>query len=176
MSVCVECLIRNDFYDIDNIEAVKAELNRASNILNDYFNLEGDDKFRPYVLDGEDYQVCSETHPMSIIVLKKGYWHISSAYKYHQLFLKPLFVRNGFYEIAEAFGKNEAWYCDEYRLWNSGDKDWDYETQTFEEWLQYINSTYGPIKDYPINEILSNNGNTSPIAPVYYDDFKRIEI
>ena len=34
MSVCVEGLIRNDFYDTDNIEAVKAELNRASQILN----------------------------------------------------------------------------------------------------------------------------------------------
>ena len=40
MSVCVEGLIRNDFYDIDNIETVEAELDRASQILNDYFHLE----------------------------------------------------------------------------------------------------------------------------------------
>ena len=45
MSVCVEGLIRNDFYDIDNIEAVEAELNRASQILNVYFHLEGEDKY-----------------------------------------------------------------------------------------------------------------------------------
>ena len=62
MSVCVEGLIRNDFYDIENIEAVEAELNRASRILNDYFHLEGEDEYQPYGLDYGDYQVYSETH------------------------------------------------------------------------------------------------------------------
>lgn len=84
MSVCVEGLIRNDFYDVDNIEAVEAELNRASQILNVYFHLEGEDKYQPYGLDCRDYQVYSETHHMFRMFLKKGYWHVSPAYRYHQ--------------------------------------------------------------------------------------------
>jgi hypothetical protein len=64
MSVCVEGLIRNGFYDTDNIEAVKAELYRASQILNDYFQLDGEDKYQPYGLDCRDYQVYSDTHHM----------------------------------------------------------------------------------------------------------------
>lgn len=47
MSFCVEGLIRNNFYDMGNIEAVEAELNRASHLLNDYFHLEGEDKYKP---------------------------------------------------------------------------------------------------------------------------------
>ena len=72
MSVCVEGLIRNDFYDVDNIEAVEAELNRASNILNDYFCLEDDDRYHPEGLDCGDYQVYSETHYMYRMFLRKG--------------------------------------------------------------------------------------------------------
>ena len=104
MSVCVEGLIRNDFYDVDNIEAVEAELNRASQILNVYFHLEGEDKYQPYGLDCRDYQVYSETHHMFRMFLKKGYWHVSPAYRYHQLFTPPLFVRQGFYDLAKALG------------------------------------------------------------------------
>ena len=118
MSVSVEGLIRNDFYRVDNIEAVEVELNRASQILNDYFHLEGKDRYLPDGLDYGDYRVISETHHMFSLFLRKGYWHVSPAYKYHQLFSPPLFVRKGFYEIAKALGKTEVWYCDEFRLDN----------------------------------------------------------
>ena len=59
MSVCVEGLIRNDFYSVDNIEAVEAELNRASQILNNYFHLEGEDRYLPDGLDNGDFRVYS---------------------------------------------------------------------------------------------------------------------
>ena len=172
MSVSVEGLIRNNFYYIENIEAVEAELNRASQILNDYFHLEGEDRFLPDGLDCGDYRVRSETHHMFCMFLRKVYWHISPAYRYHQLFTQPLFVRKGFYDIAKALGKSEAWYCDEFRLDNSGDPNWNYDTQTFEEWLEYIWSTYGPIKEFPIEEIMSNNEIWPKVEPVYHDSFK----
>ena len=174
MSICVEGLIRNDFYDVDNIEAVEAELNRASQILNDYFHLEGEDKFHPEGLDCGDYQVYSETHHMYRMFLRKGYWHVGPAYRYHQLFTPPLFVRKGFYDISKALGKSEAWYCDEFRLDNSGDPNWNYDTQSFEEWLEYIRFTYGPIKEFPIEEIMSNNEIWPKVEPVYHDRFKDI--
>ena len=176
MSVCVECLIRNEFYDLDNIEAVEAELNRASQMLNDYFHLEGEDKYHPEGLDYGNYQVYSKTHHMSNVFIKKGYWHVSPAYRYHQLFTPPLFVRKGFYDVAKALGKNEAWYCDEFRLHNSGDEQWDYDTQSFEEWLEYISSTYGSIKEFPIEEIMSCKKQWFPAEPVYHDSFSDMDI
>ena len=106
--------------------------------------------------------------------LRKGYWHISPAYRYHQLFTPPLFVRKGFYDIAKAMGKAEAWYCDEFRLDNSGDPNWNYDTQSFKEWLEYINFTYGPIKEYPIEEIMSNDEIWPKVDFVYHDSFKDI--
>lgn len=175
MSVCVEGLIRNDFYEFDNIEAVEAELNRASKCLNDYFRLEGEDKFQPYGLDREYYQVYSEAHHMYRMFLKKGYWHVSPPYRYHQLFTPPLFVRQGFYDVAKALGKNEAWYCDEFHLDNCGDERWDYDTQSFEEWLAFINSTYGVIREFPIEEISSSEDIRFPAEPVYYDGFKDLK-
>ena len=69
-------------------------------------------------------------------------------------------------------GKAEVWYCDEFRLDNSGDPNWDYDTQTFEEWLEYINSTYGPIKEFPIDEIMSNDEIWPNVEPVYHDSFR----
>lgn len=172
MSVCVEGLIRNDFYDIDNIEAVEEELNRASQNLNDYFQLESEDKYQPYGLDYGDYQLYSETHHMFRMFLRKGYWHVSPAYKYHQLFTPPLFVRKGFYDVAKALGKSEAWYCDEFRLDNCGDERWDYDTQSFEEWLVFINSSYGIIREFPTQEIMSCQEMRFPAEPVYHDGFK----
>lgn len=172
MGACVEGLIRNDFYDVDNIEAVEAELNQASQILNDYFQLEGEDRFLPEGLDYGDYQVYSETHHMFRMFLRKGYWHVSPAHKYHQLFTPPLFVRKGFYDIAKALGKSEIWYCDEFHLDNSGNPNWDYDTQTFEEWLEFINTTYGPIKEFPIEEIMLNEEIWPRIDSVYHDDFR----
>ena len=174
MSVSVEGIIRNDFYSVDNIEAVEAELNRASQILNDYFHLEGENRFLLDGLDCGDYRVRSETHHMFCMFLRKGYWHISPAYKYHQLFTPPLFVRKGFYDFAKALGKTEVWYCDEFRLDNSGDPNWNYDSQSFEEWLEYINSTYGPIKEFPINEIMSNDEILPKVDVVYHDSFKGI--
>lgn len=174
MSVCVEGLIRNDFYDVDNIEAVEAELNRASQILNNYFHLEGEDRYLPDGLDNGDFRVYSETHHMYMMSLRKGYWHISPAYKYHQLFTPPLFVRKGFYDIAKAMGKAEAWYCDEFRLDNSGDPNRNYDTQSFKEWLEYINFTYGPIKEFPIEEIMLNDEIWPNVDVVYHDSFKDI--
>ena len=171
MSVCVEGLIRNDFYDTDNIEAVEAELNRASQILNVYFHLEGEDKYQPYGLDCRDYQVYSETHHMFRMFLKKGYWHVSPAYRYHQLFTPPLFVRQGFYDLAKALGKDEAWYCDEFHLDNCGDERWNYDTQSFEEWLVFVKSTYGVIREFPIERIMSNDEIWPKVEPVYHDGF-----
>lgn len=174
MSVYVEGLIKNDFYSVDNIEAVEAELNRASRILNDYFHLEGEDRFLPEGLDYGDYQVYSQSDRMPTLYLRKGYWHISPAYRYHQLFTPPLFVRKGIYDIAKALGKSEAWYCDEFRLDNSGDPNWDYDTQTFEEWLEFINSTYGPIKEFPIEEIMLNGEIWPKVEPIYHDSYEDI--
>ena len=175
MSVCVEGLIRNDFYSYENIDAVEAELNRASQILNDYFHLEGEDRFLPEGLDCGDYQVYSQSYRMPTLYLRKGYWHVSPAYRYHQLFTPPLFVRKGFYDIAKALGKSEVWYCDEFRLDNSGDLNWNYDSPSFEEWLKYINSTYGPIKEFPIEEIMLNEEIWPNVEPVYHDCFKEIK-
>lgn len=176
MGVCVEGLIRNDFYDMDNIEAVEAELNRTSQMLNDYFHLEGEDKYLPEGLDCDYYQLYSESHHMYRMFLKKGYWHVSPAYRYHQLFTPPLFVRKGFYDVAKALGKSEVWYCDEFRLDNCGDEQWDYDTQSFEEWLAFITAKYGPIKEFPIEDVLKFDPQKFfPAAPVYHDSFMKME-
>lgn len=176
MSVCVECLIRNDFYDMDNIVAVEAELNRASLLLNDYFHLEGEDKYMAEGLDYGDYQVYSDTHHMFRMFLKKGYWHVSPTYRYHQLFTPPLFVRKGFYDIAKALNKSEVWYCDEFHLDNCEDDQWDYDTQSFEEWLDYITNKYGSIKEFPIDEILAfDSKKFFPTDSVYHDSFANID-
>ena len=173
MSVCVEGLIRNDFYDMDNIEAVEAELNRTSQRLNNYFHLEGEDRYQPEGIDYGDYQVYSDTHHMFKVYLRKGYWHVSPAYRYHQLFTPPLFVRKGFYDVAKALGKSEAWYCDEFHLDNCGDEQWDYDTQSFEEWLDYITTKYGPIKEYPLDEVLAFDPTKFfQSDPVYHDSFR----
>ena len=175
MSVWVECLIRNEFYDLKDIEAVKDELTRASTILNNYFQLEGEDKYRPEGLDCADFQVYSDTHHMSSMHLKKGYWHINTGYRYHQLFTPPLFVRKGFYDITKALGKYEAWYCDEFHLDNCGDEEWNYDAQSFEEWIEYIKTKYGPIQEYPIEEVIASTEKWFPAEPVYHDSFKDIE-
>ena len=174
MSVSVGGLIRNDFYRVDKIEAVEAELNRASQILNDYFHLEGEDRFLPEGIDCGDYQVYSQSDRMPTLYLRKGYWHVSPVYRYHQLFTLPLFVRKGFYDVAKALGKTEIWYCDEFRLDNSADSNWNYDTQTFEEWLEYIISTYGPIKEFPIEEIMLNGEIWPQVDVVYHNSFKEI--
>lgn len=174
MSVYVECLIRNDFYDLDNIEAVEAELNRASQMLNDYLHLEGEDIYYSDGLDCENYRVCSDNHHMSCPCLRKGYWHVSTAYRYHQLFTPPLFVRKGFYDVAKALGKSETWYCDEFHLDNCGEEKWNYDSQSFEEWFEYIITTYGPIKEYPIKDIMLNKENAFHSVPVYQDFFRGI--
>lgn len=171
MGVCVEGLIRNDFYDIDNREAVEDELNRGSQILNDYFHLKGEDKYQPYGLDCRDYQVYSERHHMFRMFLRKGYWHVSPAYKYHQLFTLPLFIRQGFYDVAKALGEDEAWYCDEFRLNNCGDDSWNYDTQSFEEWIVFVKTTYGVIREFPIKRIMSNVEIWPKVDPVYHDGF-----
>lgn len=109
---------------------------------------------------------------MSCLHLRKGYWHVSPAYRYHQLFTPPFFVRKGFYEIAKALGKSEVWYCDEFHLDNCGDEQWDYDTQTFEEWQAFITAKYGPIKDFPIDEVLKYYLHKFfPAYPVYHDNF-----
>lgn len=172
MSVCVEGLIRNDFYDFDNIEVVEAELNRAAQILNDYFHLEGENKYQPEGLDCGNYQVYSKTHHMSAMYLKKGYWNVSPAYNYHQLFTPPLFVRKGFYDVAKALGKDEVWYCDEFHLDNCGGERWDYDKQSFEEWFVFINSSYGIIREFPIEEMMANVEIWPKVDPVYHDGFK----
>ena len=177
MGVCVEGLIRNDFYDMDNIEAVEAELNRVSKLLNDNLQLEGEDVYYPDGMDCGDYQVRSDKHHMSCLYLKKGYWHVGPAYRYQQLFTPPLFVRKGFYDIAKALGKSEIWYCNEFHLWNSGDEEWDYDTQTFEEWLEYITNKYGPIKEYPIDEVMKSDPlKYFPADPVYHDSFMKMDL
>ncbi len=112
---------------------------------------------------------------MHRMFLKKGYWHVSPAYRYHQLFTPPLFVRQGFYDVAKALGENEAWYCDEFHLDNCGDERWDYDTQSFEEWLAFINSTYGVIREFPIEEISSSEEMRFSAEPVYYDVFKDLK-
>lgn len=175
MSVCVECLIKNDFYDVDNIEVVKAELNCASKKLNECFHLGDEDKYYPEGLDYGDYQVYSETHHMFRMFLKKGYWHISPAYGYGQLFIPPLFVRQGFYKVAKALGKDEAWYCDEFHLDNCGDSNWDYDNQSFEEWLAFINNRYGAIKEFPVEDIMSSKEKWFSADPVYHDSFKDVD-
>ena len=174
MSVCVEGLIKNDFYDLDNIEAVEAELYYTSKKLNDYFHLEGEDQYISGMDYGE-YRVYSETHHMFMLILKKGYWHVCPGYRYHQMFTPPLFVRQGFYDIVKALEKKEIWYCDEFHLDNCGDDKWDYDKQSFEDWLAFINNKYGTIKEFPIEEVMSSNKTLFTAVPVYHDNFRKIK-
>ena len=177
MSVCVEGLIRNDFYSYENIDAVEAELNRASQILNDYFHLEGEDRFLPEGLDCGDYQVYSQSYRMPTLYLRKGYWHVSPAYRYHQLFTPPLFVRKGFYDIAKALGKSEVWYCDVIPKWNIKSNEWQ-ERALAENWQRIESSAEHRLcrgVGFSIEEIMLNEEIWPNVEPVYHDCFKEIK-
>ena len=63
----------HDYSLVDDISNVVIDGKRH------HFYLEGEDKFQPYGLDCEYYQVYSETHHMFRMFLKKGYWHVSPA-------------------------------------------------------------------------------------------------
>jgi hypothetical protein len=68
----------------------------------------------------------------------------------------------------------KPWCCDEFHLDNCGDERWDYDSQSFEEWLAFINSTYGIIREFPIEKIMSNDEIWPKVEPVYHDGFKDI--
>ena len=73
--------------------------------------------------------------------------------------------------MAKALGQGEVWYCDEFHLDNCGDERWDYDKQSFEERLAFINSSYGIIKEFPTQEILSYKEMWFPAETVYHDGF-----
>lgn len=174
MSVCVECLVKNDFRNFDDLKAVEAELKRGADVINDLYQLEGENRFVPQLLaiDNSSLYSESEFYDFSNIYLKKGYWHISSGNRYYELFEPNLMVGQIFVNIAKAFGQNEAWYCDEFHLDNCGSHNWNYDTQSFEEWLLFAESKLGTkIPEFPVEEIKAFRGDWFPSKPIYHDSF-----
>ncbi|MBR4368772.1 MAG: hypothetical protein IKP52_05675 [Prevotella sp.] len=171
----VECLIKNDFRKFNDLQAVLTELNHAANVLNELFHLPRGLEFGPQGLETGGYSIYTDSDcDIYRIYLKDGYWHMVSGYVYSALFESDLKLRQNFVKAAKALGQQEAWYCDNYHLEDCSAQKWNYDVQTFEEWLEYINSTYGPIKDYPLEEILAYKGDKFPFEPVYHDSFRDI--
>lgn len=178
MSVCVECLIKSDFQNYEDLQAVEIELKRVAKVLNELFKLEGDDKFVIDSLDIYEYSIrCdmfspNESCEVYKIVLKRGYWHLETAWRYSAFFTPGLRLRQEFVDIAKALGQHEAWYCDEFHLDNCGSPNWDYDTQSFDEWQSFAESKLGTkIPEYPVEEIKAFIGDWFSSKPIYHDSF-----
>lgn len=173
MSACVECLVRSNFQKYDDLEAIEAELKRAAAIMNDVFHLKGEYIFGIQNMETDYYSIYSDSEVCDIyrIYLRKGYWHVVSGYMYSQLFSPELRLRKSFVKAAKALGQNEAWYCDEFHLENCGSPNWNYDVQSFKEWLSFAESVSGKIPEFPVDEILSFNGDRSHYKPIYHDSF-----
>ena len=173
MSVSVECIVRSGFQKYDDLKAIEVELERAASIMNDVFHLKSEYSFGVQGLDTEYYSIYSDSEVCDIyrIYLRKGYWHVVSGYVYSYLFSPELKLRQSFVKAAKALGQNEAWYCDEFHLDNSGSPNWNYDTQSFKEWLSFAESVSGTIPEFPVEEILSSCGVVFPYKPIYHDSF-----
>ena len=134
----VECLIKNDFRKFNDLQAVLTELNHAANVLNELFHLPRGLEFGPQGLETGGYSIYTDSDcDIYRIYLKDGYWHMVSGYVYSALFESDLKLRQNFVKAAKALGQQEAWYCDNYHLEDCSAQKWNYDVQTFEEWLEY---------------------------------------
>ena len=173
MSAFVECLVRSNFQKFDDLKAIETELKRAASIMNDVFNLKGEYTFSIQDLDTGSYSIYSDSDNCDIyrIYLRKDYWHLVSGYVYSQLFSQELWLRKSFVKAAKALGQNEAWYCDEYHLDNCESPNWNYDTQSFKEWLSFAESVSGTIPEFPVDGILSFCSDKYSYMPIYHDSF-----
>ena len=173
MSAFVDCLVRSNFQKFDDLKAIETELKRAASIMNDVFNLKGEYTFSIQDLDTGSYSIYSDSDNCDIyrIYLRKGYWHLVSGYVYSQLFSQELWLRKSFVKAAKALGQNEAWYCDEYHLDNCESPNWNYDTQSFKEWLSFAESVSGTIPEFPVDGILSFCSDKYSYMPIYHDSF-----
>ena len=173
MSISVECLVRSAFREFDNLKVVEAELNRAAGVLNELFHLGGVYMFGPQLWNTDGYTIYSDsdTCPIYRLYLKRGYWHVISGYRYSELFVPNLWLRQTFVNIAKALGQHEAWYCDEFHLDNCGSPKWDYDTQTFDEWLTFAESVIGIIPEFLVEDVKFFTGDRFPSKPIYHDSF-----
>lgn len=153
MSHCVDHIIRHDFFELDDREAVmqflqktiaqiKEKLYIKSEIPIKVFDFEEDPEFIPeysFVIPSCDYDV----------LLGNGFWIISSSLSLGSLFTRfhgEFTVRNDIFDIARALGQNEAWHCSEY---NSTDcPEFNYQIDDFHTWIKVMEQKYGVIEEF----------------------------
>ena len=72
-----------------------------------------------------------------------GFWEIESTWRYAQYFDQEGGPSEEFFDIAQDFGCDDAYICDEFCAWNGG----DLESLNFDEWLDEMRSRFGEIKE-----------------------------
>ena len=171
MSADVNIIIRNNFYELDNleksrtyvlqtIEKIKQKLHSNGDftdieIVDDYYSDE--DKFSEI-----KFNIISQR---GIVRLAKGYWSIHTCCHACQItnkHLGRLHIADLAFDMAMLFDVNEVWYCDEdleYKCW----------TNSLEEMIE-IAREKGEIEEYPYVELMKHDDYEFPDYKQFYHD------
>lgn len=109
---------------------------------------------------------CFDFRPLDMVYvnLYDGFWECESGWRFTQ-YIKGG-IRRFFFDVAQYFGGNDVYICDEFCGWNGGVQDND----TFEEWLADKVAKHGNIPEY--------DPDVTPTLPyeelssVYHDKFE----
>ena len=100
------------------------------------------------------------------IELYNGFWHIETAWRYHQyfnIFENRFWLREKLFKYVKLLGCTKAYACAEYMTWNSG--FWKEEQTTFDYWLAECVKDMG----HEIS-ILNTEDVRASTDPFYYKD------
>ena len=179
MGVDISHIIRNDFYEVNDLDKSKVYVQEIIEKLkkellinapeDDYFNLTQDTEYG-------DYETSFRLPVYDVdFNLQNGFWRIESYFHYCRIVMhhgKYFYLRRLTFDLARALGKNEAWYAEENYTWNSN--GCEYAETTFEQWMDYVHRNFKKdIPEYDEKAILAHGDNYNwDIESVYHDSFK----
>ena len=116
------------------------------------------------LVDEENY--CFWFTPFDLVStnLYDGFWECESAWRFTQ-YVYWGFARRLFFDIAQYFGVNEAYICEETLAYDGGIQEGD----TYETWLADKESRYGPIPEY--DPAVTPYVHLEQVSPIYHDCF-----
>ncbi len=153
MSHCVDHIIRHDFFELDDREAVMQFLKKTITQIKEKLYIKCEIPIK--VIDFEEDPDFIPEYSFEIpsfdydVFLCKGFWIISASLSLSSLFTKfygEFTIRNDIFDIARALGQNEAWHCSEY---NSTDcPEFNYHTDDFYTWIKIMEKRHGVIEEF----------------------------
>lgn len=123
MSIYVDAIIPHRFTEVDNPTASLAELNRIKDKLQNHYQIFSWCNHIDYEAGEVEgyYYYGLELPNCFFIALYNGFIELGSSWRHSQYFLSykgKTFLRNRFFDLVFALGKNQAFIASEYRTWN----------------------------------------------------------